>query len=434
MRHAALGVLVGILGGVAAGLSACGEDDDTIEGAGQDAALPADASTPAVLDERSEASVTIDACADGGCRPPPVCGDGVLEGEELCDDGDAGIGCSPACVFDPGYACDEAGAPCRRTTCNDGKREGSEACDDGNNDLGDRCTPSCKNEPECPVAPGACTSVCGDGIKTETEACDDGNRDDGDGCSRRCVVEPGWTCGPRTTPTATMTIPSVVRDFKMGWNIVGGGGAQTPIRGGHPDFENNTQNRERIDPMITKPLLGPDGKVAYFRDSDQEGGSTSTTNKTSFDQWFRDVPGVNVTVVVPLTFTYSSGTNTYTFLDTTYFPIDARGFGNQGLSNNFHFTFETRFWFEYAGGEKLSIASDDDAWVFVNRRRVVDLGGVHASVASPVVDLDAVRTTLGLVRGSIYEAVVFKAERKVTSSSFRIDLTGFRDRTSVCRR
>jgi len=418
--------------GVAALLFACAEDDVFIENLGQDAATAVDALPPAreaASATSVDASGATDACPDGGCPRLPVCGDGVIEGDELCDDGDAGIGCSAACVFDPGYTCDEAGAPCRRTTCNDGKREGSEACDDGNSDFGDRCTPTCKSEPECPAAPGACTSVCGDGIETASEDCDDGNRDDGDGCSRRCTVEPGWTCAPRDTPAPTMTLSSVVRDFKMGWNVVGGGGAQTPQSGGHPDFENNAQNRG-LDRGIVDGVLGAQGKMVYAR---AVGGTLTTTDRSRFDPWFRDVPNVNVPVVVPLMFTYSAATGTYTFSSTRYFPIDGRGFGNQGLPVNFHFTAETRFWFEYRGGEEIVASSDDDLWVFVNRRRAVDFGGVHGTMEQTV-DLDAERTVLGLRLGSIYEVAIFKAERHTTTSSFGLKLTGFRDATSVCRR
>jgi cysteine-rich repeat protein len=37
---------------------------------------------------------------DGGCEPPPVCGNGVVETGETCDDGNtwSGDGCSSSCT------------------------------------------------------------------------------------------------------------------------------------------------------------------------------------------------------------------------------------------------------------------------------------------------------------------------------------------------
>ena len=75
--------------------------------------------------------------------------------------------------------------------CGDGVVDGGEACDDGNQVDGDACTNAC-------ALPG-----CGDGIQGPGEECDDGNVVDGDGCDASCeasagakVVEQGWyhTC------------------------------------------------------------------------------------------------------------------------------------------------------------------------------------------------------------------------------------------------
>lgn len=43
-----------------------------------------------------------------------ACGNGNLEGEEKCDDGNINIndGCNPACLIEVGYSCPTAGAPC----------------------------------------------------------------------------------------------------------------------------------------------------------------------------------------------------------------------------------------------------------------------------------------------------------------------------------
>ena len=130
------------------------------------------------------------------------CGDGVAEGPEECDDGNAhsGDGCSSTCLVEHGYTCSGAGSGSCLATCGDGQREGSEACDDGNVLAGDGCSATCAVEPGfvCrggnPQRHDICHAVCGDGVRAGSEACDDGNAQDGDGCSPHCVVEPGFVC------------------------------------------------------------------------------------------------------------------------------------------------------------------------------------------------------------------------------------------------
>jgi cysteine-rich repeat protein len=75
--------------------------------------------------------------------------------------------------------------------CGNGVVQGSETCDDGN----EVETDTCKND---------CTpNVCGDGVvRSGVEQCDDGNAVDGDGCESTCVVSPkvvSGTVGPGGT-------------------------------------------------------------------------------------------------------------------------------------------------------------------------------------------------------------------------------------------
>lgn len=119
----------------------------------------------------------------GSCQPDctrgDYCGDGVVqEPEESCDDGinltvhsmtDA-QGCAPGCV--PGGF------------CGDGKVDSifGEQCDDGDNtgEYGG-CSPECRLSPRC-----------GDGIVQEEdgETCDDGNTVSGDECTAECQLQP----------------------------------------------------------------------------------------------------------------------------------------------------------------------------------------------------------------------------------------------------
>lgn len=62
--------------------------------------------------------------------------------------------------------------------CGNGVVEPQEECDDGNRVSFDGCDDSCKFE------------LCGNGVMNFLEACDDGNRVSNDGCSQTCEIEP----------------------------------------------------------------------------------------------------------------------------------------------------------------------------------------------------------------------------------------------------
>lgn len=97
-----------------------------------------------------------------------VCGDGVAEDEEECDDGNPSA--NDACL-----------PTCKSATCGDlSVQLGIEECDDGNQVDTDHCTNACMY------------ATCGDGIQGPGEGCDDGNQIDKDDCSNDCILS---TCG-----------------------------------------------------------------------------------------------------------------------------------------------------------------------------------------------------------------------------------------------
>jgi hypothetical protein len=78
------------------------------------------------------------------------------------------------------------------------------------------------------------------------------------------------------------------------------------------------------------------------------------------------------------------------FSSTAFFPANGMMFGNEGNTNNYHFTYQLGSNFIYQSGKSfyISIESQDDMWLFVNNKLVGDLGGVHTNVGSVRVLLD----------------------------------------------
>src|SRR5690606_18785913 len=84
---------------------------------------------------------------------------------------------------------------------------------------------------------------------------------------------------------------------------------------------------------------------------------------------------------------------------------------------NFGFTMEAHaeFRYEEGTGQSVTFAGDDDIWVFLNGKRVIDLGGLHTTETGTA-DLDSLKDELGLEDGKDYPLDFFFAERHTRSS------------------
>lgn len=218
---------------------------------------------------------------------------------------------------------------------------------------------------------------------------------------------------------ACASIKGVVRDFKMG-----------NLQGGHVDFN---VPRPMADPGIVTDMLGDDGKPVY---ATPDGKTLTTSSKDNFDQWYRDVEGVNQSFVVALrfvqngsvvTFAASLGNKDTDTPDSYYFPVDGAGFNDTARAqdrqqHNFAFTTEIHTTFIYKGGETFTFQGDDDVFVYINKHLAIDLGGIHEQ-ETQTVDLDAQAAALEIEVGKTYDLAVFNAERHTTQSNFRIDTT-----------
>jgi fibro-slime domain-containing protein len=210
-------------------------------------------------------------------------------------------------------------------------------------------------------------------------------------------------------------VVGVVRDFKY-LNDPGGG---------HPDFGTFHGNAPTTGLMLTP--IGSSSKPAYAGHCDTGNPDLSNgaecpygqqlTTQANFTQWYSYAAGVNLPYLVYLQFVPNG--SVYTFEadgSIGYFPLDDAGWGNNYDNHNFGFTTELHLTFQYKGGETFTFDGDDDVWVYIGGKLVVDLGGTHPS-ATGSVQLDS----LGLQPGSQYPLDIFNAERQVNQSDFRVD-------------
>jgi cysteine-rich repeat protein len=121
----------------------------------------------------------------GSLVVPPV-GDGYLAPSatssltDMLDEFNSGIIGPGHCGENGGGGCDGGMCPPPGPVCGNGVVESGEDCDDGNTSSGDGCSSTCQCEP---------VAVCGNGVVESGEECDDGNTSSGDGCSSVCLCE-----------------------------------------------------------------------------------------------------------------------------------------------------------------------------------------------------------------------------------------------------
>jgi len=266
------------------------------------------------------------------------------------------------------------------------------------------------------------------------------------------TAQSGGGTDPYAHLPATIELTGVIRDFK--------GRDQT---GGHTDFEavpagGYGHYMNNIEPQLdedNKPVFKGGGRkvssqwktsagvpihpsmynasagdiAGSYSGSVDKGGIASAD---SFRQWFRDDPNVNQSAPLAITLKREPNSNKYVFDDRTddtyknlggFFPINNQMFGNyKTTGKNFHFTYElaTEFIYKPEENQVFKFRGDDDVWVFINGRLVIDLGGVHSAVEQTVY-LNRLSDILHPNQKNTLH--FFFAERHTTQSNFRIETT-----------
>jgi fibro-slime domain-containing protein len=255
-------------------------------------------------------------------------------------------------------------------------------------------------------------------------------------------------------PPATLALTGTIRDFLPDAN--------------HPDFSlsgnaglgeynlnvlsyvNNSTKRpiysasgRRVGQHWREGVTGNSNQISYCHyvealdgagnDGAHQGGTNNggITNATTFQQWFADVPGINMSRLWTINLTWGNDSqwgDCWMFDTNNFNPIDNQLQGNDFDEKNFFFTYEivARFTYDHDGNQFFWYKGDDDCWVFITsadgsvNQLVMDHGGVAGS-REQTVFINSARPGLeNMEDGQEYELRWFIAERRQPQSQFHV--------------
>ena len=143
-------------------------------------------------------------------------------------------------------------------------------------------------------------------------------------------------------------------------------------------------------------------------------GKLTSNRGVDFSRWFSTVEGKSQAYAGVLKMNYRAEGAEFSFVDPEFYPLDTAEFSDGDFTNDdghnhlFTMNFAVPFSPLLSGEEEFSIEADDDTFVFVGNKLVLDMGGVHEAVIGRfLINED----------GEIYSAV---GEEELTYSGVKI--------------
>jgi fibro-slime domain-containing protein len=200
--------------------------------------------------------------------------------------------------------------------------------------------------------------------------------------------------------------------------------AGRPVRGTRVYFSQYIENWFRSwDGHLVK-----NRKPVYVKgtnpNTDTTHGSLASESQVGYDTGYKNIV---INDSLGLTFKHT-GNGIYEYKNSAFFPLDKKGFGKEPTKrwdgqivqdHNYSFSMMLERQFIYRKGLVLRFGGDEDLWVFIDNKLVLDIGGIHMGVEDTL-SLDNIAGALGLVLAQKYKLSVFYCERQANTSFIRI--------------
>ena len=190
-----------------------------------------------------------------------------------------------------------------------------------------------------------------------------------------------------------------------------------------------------LEPGLVSGKLGAD----YLPVAD---GGSLTSNKgvkgDNFTRWFTAVDGKSKNIPSVLNLTYSETGSTFDYENEKFYPVDGLGFKDASEDGHNHlFTMSLGIPFRVLKSDEqtFDITADDDTWVYVDNKLVLDMGGIHEPIAGhlQITKDGEVNTGIGdeelaysgaTIDGESAIIRVFHADRDSKESVFKMHFEG----------
>ena len=171
-------------------------------------------------------------------------------------------------------------------------------------------------------------------------------------------------------------------------------------------------------------------------------GKTTSNRGVDTEQWFKVVDGKSASYAGTRGMRYLAKGAEFSFEDEEFYPLDEVKFSVGDVANEdghnhlFTMNFAVPFTVLVSGAESFGVTADDDTFVFVGDRLVLDMGGIHDAATGKFVihengeiyagvdgeDLAYSGVNVGKNDSSIVR--IFHADRDAADSTFNVKFSG----------